>query len=252
MTAPPGPLAAQRARTARLLAQAEGIAAERAGGSPAAPAAALPVALVPANVRSLVPLPDDARARFRAHLDTVIAEAFALPLRDNTAAMTAQAASERADAGEVPGRDGGLPAHLVQGSCATCRGECCTAGGTRAFLKADSLQRVRAQRATLGDADATPATIAALYLDALPPVHYDGSCVFHARAGCTLRRELRANLCNRYHCGELTQLARTLQATGAAAAYVGAATGERLARMALIGRDRLDVIAVDGGGDAAP
>lgn len=239
-----GPIAAQRARTARLQAQADGIAAGRRAAHPgdAAPA---PVVLMPANMRGLVPLPAAARDGFRAHLATVVAEAFVRPLRDNAAPMSAQEASERDDAGETLSRDPGLPAHMVQGSCATCRGSCCTAGGTRAFLTADAVHRVRAQRLTLGEHAPAPAVITALYESALPAEHYEGSCVFHARMGCTLQRTLRSNLCNRYQCGELTQLSRALQATGATRAVVGAATGDRLERMAAVGIEGIEAIPVE-------
>ena len=246
MTPSQGPLAAQRARTARLQAQADGIAAGRRAAHQVGDSPAMPVVLVPVNIRELVPLPAAARDGFRAHLATVVAEAFARPLRDNAAPMSAQEASERDDAGETLSRDPGLPAHMVLGSCATCRGDCCTAGGTRAFLTADAVHRVRAQRVTLGEDAPTPAAITALYEGALPPEHYEGSCVFHARLGCTLRRDLRSNLCNRYQCGELTQLSRALQATGATRAFVGAATDRRLERMAAIGIDSVhDIPVVD-------
>lgn len=62
--------------------------------------------------------------------------------------------------------------------------------------------------------------------------------------GCTLQRTLRSNLCNRYQCGELTQLSRALQGTGATRAFVGAATGDRLERMAAVGVDGVQVIPV--------
>lgn len=247
MTGPLGLLAARRAREARLQGEADAIAARHEGARRTDGAPALPVVLVPANTRALVALPEVAQAGFRVHLDGVMADAFARPLRDNALAMTAQEAGERADAGETASRDPGLPAHMVLGSCATCRGSCCTAGGTRAFLTADSLVRVRAQRVTLGVPGESPDAIAALYLDRLPAVHYEGSCVFHARTGCALPRGLRANLCNRYQCGELTQLSRALGETGAASAYVGAASGERLERMALVGAAGVAAIAMDGG-----
>jgi hypothetical protein len=231
-----GPIAAQRARTARLQAQADRIAAGLVA-TQQGDTAPIPVVLMPANTRGLVPLPAAARDGFRAHLAMVITEAFVRPLRDNTVPMSTQEAGERDDAGETLSRDPGLPAHMVLGSCATCRGSCCTSGGTRAFLTADAVHRVRAQQVTLGEDAPAPAAITALYVEALPAEHYDGSCVFHARLGCALPRQLRSNLCNRYQCGELTQLSRALQATGATRAFVGAATGSRLERMAAIGID---------------
>jgi hypothetical protein len=59
--------------------------------------------------------------------------------------------------------------------------------------------------------------------------------VFHAFAGCTLPRTLRSNLCNRYLCGGLTQLARTTVARSEHAAFVAAVDdGGRLVRLALV------------------
>jgi hypothetical protein len=235
-----GPIAAQRARNARMQLDAEQIAAQHAAAHGVD--ASVPVVMVPANTRTLVPLPDHAREAFLVHLRGVIAESFAQPLRDNLDAMSAQLASERDDAGETMSRDAALPAYMVLGGCSTCRGDCCTSGGTRAFLKPDSLVRVRAQRVTLGVHDERPEAIEALYVAALPAEHYEESCVFHARLGCTLRRELRSNLCNRYQCGELTQLRRALDASGAEMAYVASASGDALQRVALIRADAVDRI----------
>ena len=33
--------------------------------------------------------------------------------------------------------------------------------------------------------------------------NYDGSCVFHGEAGCTLDRSLRSDVCNSYFCSAL-------------------------------------------------
>lgn len=227
-----GPIAAQRARNVRMQAEAEQIAAHHAQAHGID--ASVPVVMVPANTRALVPLPDDAREAFLSHLRGVIADAFAEPLRDDLDARRADVTSSRADAGEIMSRDDGLPGYMVLGGCSTCRGDCCTSGGTRAFLKADSLRRVRSQRVTLGVSGDDASAIEALYVEALPAVHYEGSCVFHARLGCTLGRELRSNLCNRYQCGELTQLRRALDARGAQSAYIASASRDALQRVALV------------------
>lgn len=242
-----GPIAAQRERNARMTAQVESLAAEHAAAHAAANAEsrALPVVLLPANTRPMVALPAEERAAFLAHLQDVMTRAFALPLRDNAAAMTTEEAGARADAGETMSRDPGLPAAMVAGGCGTCRGACCTAGGTHAFLKEESLVRVRAQCSTLGgDTADTPEAISALYVAALPETHYRGSCVFHARLGCTLPRALRSNLCNRYQCGGLTQLSRALSEAGASAAYIGAGDTVRLRRLALVSEQGVEPIPV--------
>lgn len=237
MTSSLGPIAAQRARNARMQAEAEELASRHAARTIPELLADTPVVLMPANTRELVPLPASERDAFLAHLHTQATAAFALPLRDNAELMSAQASSERDDAGETMSRDVGLPAEMVLGSCSTCRGDCCTSAGTHAFLKAESLVRVRAQQSHLGESADSLESLVALYVAALPAEHYEQSCVFHARYGCTLARHLRSNLCNRYQCGELTQLSRALDATGATRAYVGAADSHHLLRMALIDGD---------------
>ncbi len=237
MTSSLSPIAAQRARNARMQAEAEAIASQHSGRVIPELLADTPVVLMPANTRELVPLPDAERAEFLANLRVQMDAAFALPLRDNLAPMSEKEVSERADAGELMSRDPALPAEMVLGGCSTCRGDCCTAGGTHAFLRAESLVRVRAQQAQLGEIADSMDAMTALYVAALPETHYEKSCVYHARFGCTLTRQLRSNLCNRYQCGELTQLSRALDAAGSSRAYVGAADSHHLLRMALIDGD---------------
>ena len=42
-----------------------------------------------------------------------------------------------------------------------------------------------------------------LYIDRVPEVGYEGSCIFHGKQGCTLDRSLRSDVCNGYFCGGL-------------------------------------------------
>ena len=42
-----------------------------------------------------------------------------------------------------------------------------------------------------------------LYIDQMPEVGYEGSCIFHGKQGCTLDRSLRSDVCNSYFCGGL-------------------------------------------------
>ena len=42
-----------------------------------------------------------------------------------------------------------------------------------------------------------------LYLERVPEVGYEGSCIFHGKQGCTLDRSLRSDVCNSYFCGGL-------------------------------------------------
>jgi len=229
------PIAAQRARNARLSAQAEQIARDDRAehGLPE-----LPVILLPANSRNTTELPEASRDAFLDKLRGTIAAAFSEAVRDNHAPMSAEAESARRDAW---GQDAdwalpeSIPAmpDLIGASCGTCRGECCTAGGTHGFLHADSITRVRAQLTDEGET-VTAESLEARYASHLPMRHYRGSCVFHTTAGCNLPRALRSNLCNRYVCGGLAQLTRALVASAQTSAYVAAADSVHLRRVALV------------------
>ncbi len=233
-----GPIAARRARNAAILAEAEQLAAAHQPRH-----ARLPVVLLPVNARSITELPDDARERFLLHLRLQITRAFSEPLRDSAAGMPREEQGARLDADEIEGPDADSDATvhgaILGAGCATCLGECCTAGGTHAFLKTASLVRVRAHLAGLGE-HVTPASIEAKYRSALPAQHYHGSCVFHAVGGCTLPRVLRSNLCNRYLCGGLTQLSRALTARNGTAAIVAAADSVQLRRLARVSNDGVE------------
>ena len=230
MSSRESPIAAQRARNARLTAQAEQIAgADRIEqGLPA-----LPVILLPANSRNTTELPEASREAFLDKLRGTIAEAFREAVRDNSAPMSAEATQAREDAGwALPESIPAMP-DLIGASCGTCRGECCTAGGTHGFLHADSITRVRAQLTDDGET-VTAESLEARYASYLPTRHYRGSCVFHTTAGCNLPRALRSNLCNRYVCGGLAQLTRALVSSQQTSAYVAAADSVHLRRLALV------------------
>ena len=215
-----GPHAAARQReidasletVVRAAAQA-GTAGEQVGTS---------IALLPANTRALEPVSSTLRDRF--------VQSMRARLRDYPPERTV-AEPRFEDPVPTDTSEHFVSATLALG-CATCRGACCTRGGTHAFLGAAAL-RDMARRHTNGD---TGAPLEALYAEHLPAAHFADSCVFHGERGCTLPRALRSNTCNRYLCGALTSLGRALTAAGSDRAVVGAATWSSLERVAVIER----------------
>ncbi len=89
----------------------------------------------------------------------------------------------------------GFTATVAAEGCARCRGFCCQKGGEHAYIDDRTMARVRRDHPEL-DARA----VIRLYVDAVAPVGFAGSCVFHGPNGCTLARALRAELCNSYYC----------------------------------------------------
>jgi hypothetical protein len=138
-----------------------------------------PLLVLPSGPPTLAPLPEQRRQRYRAHLDSIIAEA--VEADDSEPAL-----EPSADESPVP-----LGAQL----CTVCRGGCCPAGGERAYLTAATIRRVMRLRPEL-----RPEQIADEYLAHLVDRTFDGSCVNHTVTGCGLPRQMRSDTCNDYYC----------------------------------------------------
>lgn len=190
------------ARTAAMLRTA----AERIGaGTPDA----VPHAVVPFLDVPLRPLTDERREAFLAHLDACIEAAFALPPGERPPRSDleppddpdySRRRAEVADEGRA-----------LDASCAACRGMCCMQGGqTHAFLTAGTIDFVRHQHPGI-----VPEEVRALYAERLPAESAERSCVFHGPLGCTLPRDVRADICNYWQCRARMALRERLQETGA-------------------------------------
>lgn len=90
-------------------------------------------------------------------------------------------------------------------ACAACRGHCCRNGGDHAFLGATTLGQVWSEAPEL-----SREALVARYLHAVPERSFEGSCIFHAEAGCSLPKPMRSQLCRDYQCGSLRQLSRSI------------------------------------------
>ena len=69
----------------------------------------------------------------------------------------------------------GFAGRVARAACSLCKGWCCSNGADHAFLDEGTMARVRA-RLTL-DAPA----VLRLYLERVPEVGYEGSCIFHGK-----------------------------------------------------------------------
>ena len=91
--------------------------------------------------------------------------------------------------------------------CGACGGHCCRlAREHHAFLDKNTMRRLLAARPDLAAGE-----LPGLYLAHLPQRHVEDSCAFHGEAGCTLPREMRADLCNHYACEGLIKATAWLQ-----------------------------------------
>ena len=113
----------------------------------------------------------------------------------------------------------GFAAKVTKTACTMCRGYCCKGGGEHAYLDERVMARVRLAQPEL-DARA----VLRLYLDSVPEVGYDGTCLFHGEKGCTLDRSLRSDVCNSYFCDMLGEFVK--KADKATSAIVMAGEGD--------------------------
>jgi hypothetical protein len=112
----------------------------------------------------------------------------------------------------------GFAARVAQTACTLCGGSCCKNGSDDAFLDEGTLARVVEQRPQL-DAD----SVLNLYLDKVPEIGVERSCIFHGRHGCTLDRSLRSDVCNGYLCGGLLSFTKGVDTTTPAVVIAGEA-----------------------------
>lgn len=110
----------------------------------------------------------------------------------------------------------GFAGRVAIAACTACRGWCCKGGGEHAYLDERTMARVRRAREEL-DARA----VLRLYVERVPEVGYEGSCVFHGIEGCTLDRSLRSDVCNSYFCSGLGNFVKDPGATTAVVVIAG-------------------------------
>lgn len=173
--------------------------------------ATAPVVWLQPNRNRLVDVAAGERARHRAHLERVAALAAPEAVEPAT--------EEAAPASAIPGR-----------LCAFCAGRCCRYGlAQNAFIDRALLQRWvdRHPGSTAQDA-------AAAYAAHLPRRHVEASCLHHGREGCTLPREMRSDICNRFACAGLTAVGDIVADAASATVVAVMADGQRLQRAAVL------------------
>ena len=141
----------------------------------------LPV-MVPRNVRTLVPTSPERIRRLRRHL-------LALMRALRTTTDSASPARPEPE---------GFAARVARTACALCEGWCCKNGADDGFLDERTVARVLRAGGTLN-----ARAVLRLYVGRVPEAAYQGSCIFHAKQGCTLDRSSRSDVCNAYFCGGL-------------------------------------------------
>ena len=198
--------------------------AEQADGAAGRPA---PTVLLPVNTRRLVPLPERRRRRFRDYFT-----------RSLSAAAAAHA-SRRGDRGEAsesgispfPRVEDAATRTMLAQACGVCRGHCCAQGGEHAFQRPEVVRAYLSRHVGL-----RPRDVLAAYLEHLPRVSYEGSCVFHTRDGYNLPPDMRSRTCHEYLCQGLLEVLATQLAGTTTRLFVAAMEDETPVRAGVLRR----------------
>ena len=152
------------------------------------------VVVVPALQSGLAKLAAGRRREFARHLIALSRSLF----RDDAAMKRPDRSYCPPDRQETSGDA------LAAIACGACKGQCCRPGGNHAFVRIETLRQF------LDSApDMTRRELIRRYLNCLPSMTYQNSCLFHGAEGCALPREMRSTTCNQYFCKDLTEVFRS-------------------------------------------
>ncbi len=216
--------ARERDRQAHQAALAAAAACLETFGDRIDTAAPISIGAVPCFDRPLVPADPERVAALRASLEAAI---------DGALAIVAETPAIAGDANDAP-----VPPTLGA-ACAVCNGRCCDRGSTHAFLTAEDL----ASKLARGPAASAEALLDS-YMALLPERSYEGSCIYHGERGCALPRWMRADICNRFRCAELDDLADRCATATASRALIAAVKDGEVRRAVVV--EGGDVIACYG------
>jgi hypothetical protein len=162
------------------------------------------IGIVPKLYARISRLPARRRRIIAAHLETLARQA---------AELRAQGIAP--DRSEVPTAPRHELAAVLGRACGRCRGYCCTSGADHAYLRVETLHRWLDDHP---DQDADAAVAA--YLAYVGPRTVNRSCQFHRSDGCSLPRDMRADICNRFLCDGLVRISEAAPNDGPVHAFV--------------------------------
>ncbi|MCA9128407.1 MAG: hypothetical protein KDB22_15075 [Planctomycetales bacterium] len=175
----------------------------------------IPVVLVPHTAAAITPADANRVRQLQEHLESLVVQTVCQLPDESDVPCDMRDYHHEPSEQETP---------VFNNACRLCRGHCCVAGGTTAFLSISTIRRVVRDRPELN-----PNEIVAQYLERVPARSCEGSCVFHGEFGCTLPREMRADMCNRYLCRDLLHARQLIELQGPQQLFIAAATHDAVA-----------------------
>jgi hypothetical protein len=171
------------------------------------------VVVVPHIDLPLRPRDEERVGRVRARLESLVRWAFTHePHESELLHRPGWSSTGEPDSSAYQPQDIGAEASAVESplfgaGCRLCRGSCCRTGAEHAYLN------IKQIREFIGDHPELSAEeeVIDAYLSHVPELSIENSCIFHGERGCTLPREMRSDMCNRWLCPGLKKIRDTLE-----------------------------------------
>jgi hypothetical protein len=174
------------------------------------------IALLPDNNNRITELPEERKEGFLSHLKALF---------NNI--KTGETNILRIYADELEEPLSLVESTLLGNACATCKGYCCTWGGTHhAFQDYPSLEHYLSTQST----DITEEELVEAYRSYIPSQSYTNACVFQGDLGCTLPSDMRSFTCNNYRCSSLTTYRQDLAKSDSKLTYAAAIDHDTISR----------------------
>jgi len=170
------------------------------------------LAILPVNTDRSSRLPQARRDAFEAHLRSNITKARAQLAAGEV--PTPPTLPERLPSDARSDAEFEAERQLLGAGCAACRGQCCQLGGNHAFNEVNTMMLYLERFPTHDDE-----TIVSRYLSYLAPRTLSRGCVYQEAGGCSLPRDLRSDVCNRFYCTKIRVLRNQFAAGEPVRAY---------------------------------
>gem|GEM_PF-1082487 len=169
------------------------------------------VAVVPNLSDPLAPSDSERVGQMRVRLESIVAWAFShetgpeeLHQRPGwSSAADSEPSVYQPD--DIAEEASDIESPIFSTGCRLCRGFCCKTGGVHAYLNIGLIRKFISENPGL-----TRQQVIDAYLNRVPELSVENSCVFHGKFGCSLPREMRSDMCNRWLCPGLTKIRHEL------------------------------------------
>lgn len=202
----------EEARIASLIQAGELLKIQEAGQSSVENPDGFSVAVVPHLAARITPSDQQKVERIRERLRSLVQWAFSHEFDDSELPRrpgwdsSGHATAHIYHADDIAEEASSVESPIFSTGCRMCRGYCCVTGSEHAYLNIGLIRDFIAENSDLAEEQVVQA-----YMQYVPESSFENSCIFHGEMGCTLPRNMRSDMCNRWLCPGLKRVRESLE-----------------------------------------